>query len=60
MDATPVAASPEADFGTTTIILIEGTRLQKLQRFRALKALIRDMRAEYEQLERELFGQAAL
>ena len=61
MGATPVAGSAEPDFGTTTIILIEqGTRAQKLLRLRHLKAQLRDLRAEYEQLEQELFGQGAL
>jgi hypothetical protein len=60
MQSTPVGADAQADFGTTTIILIEqGARAQKLLRLRALKAALREMRSEYETLERELFGQAA-
>lgn len=61
MQATPVAVGAQAenpDFGATTTILIEGTRLQKLLRFRHLKAQLRDLRSEYALLERELFTQA--
>jgi hypothetical protein len=58
MQSTPAGATPHADFGTATMTLIlEGERCQKLLRFRNLKAQLRALRAEYEQLEAELFAE---
>jgi hypothetical protein len=60
MQPTPAGATSQADFGSTTIVIVAANdRYQKLLRLRAIKAQLRDLRAEYEQLEQELFGQAA-
>jgi len=60
MPATDVAPHAEADFGTTTIVLAQAdAEYQKLLRLRAVKRQLGELRAEYEQLETELFGQGA-
>lgn len=61
MEATPVApAQPQADFGSTTIVLLEQTaRAQKILRLRAVKRQIAELSDEQYQLEWQLFGEGA-
>lgn len=58
MQATPVA--PVAEPGTITVELKTlDLRLVKLRRFAQVKREMRELRAEYNRLEEELFGAAA-
>ena len=61
MQSTLVEASAEADFDSTApaVIALVDARCQKLVRFAHVKAQLRQLRAEYNQLEEELFGAAA-
>jgi hypothetical protein len=59
MQSTPVEASPQADFGDTTIVTRWNARYLKLLRFRALKRELAELRAEYALLEKDLFGEGA-
>lgn len=58
MDATPVARTAEPGTITVELRAID-QRCQKLVRFAHVKRQMRELRAEYNRLEEELFGAAA-
>jgi hypothetical protein len=58
MQPTPAGASPEADFGSVTIVTTQlNERYQKLLRLRAVKRQLAELTDEQYQLEWQLFGE---
>jgi hypothetical protein len=60
MQPTPAGADTRADFGSITgVIEAADAYFQKLLHFRAVKRDLAQLRAEHDQLQRELFGEGA-